>query len=178
MLLPNKVNIRIQNLPIRSIPNRGFTNLPVPPNPPNERHRAKKAWCVQTVLFDAHTSLTVVLAPLSLEGTDDDSSDFEVDSEECKARDAEGRAKTERKKAGLPELELDQLPSTIAPKMLSLFSNLKQVVLQFLTIRTATCRIPPFFIKKWIQDAISKYHLFKPIPGFFTACSSKSPELP
>jgi hypothetical protein len=41
---------------------------------------------------------------------------------ECKAREAESRAQVERKKAGLPELEVDQLPSTIATKMMKLIA--------------------------------------------------------
>ena len=51
---------------------------------------------------------------------DEDASDWEVGSQEGKAQEAEERAKKERGKAGLPELELDQLPSAIAPKMLIL----------------------------------------------------------
>ena len=53
-------------------------------------------------------------------GSDD--SDLEVTPEDCKARDAESRAQAERKKAGLPELEVDQLPSTIATKMMKLIA--------------------------------------------------------
>ena len=41
---------------------------------------------------------------------------------ECKARDAEAEAKKARKKAGLPELELDALPSTLCLKMMTLHS--------------------------------------------------------
>ena len=41
---------------------------------------------------------------------------------ECKARDAAAEAKKARKKAGLPELELDALPSTLCIKMMTLHS--------------------------------------------------------
>lgn len=67
--------------------------------------------------------------PQWFRGGSESSSEFEIDAEECKARDAKSRAKEERKKAGLPELELDQLPSTIAPKMLNL--RLKKENMQF-----------------------------------------------
>ena len=53
-------------------------------------------------------------------GGSEDDSDLDMDAAQCKARDAEERALKERQKAGLPELELDQLPSTVAPKMMRL----------------------------------------------------------
>lgn len=55
-------------------------------------------------------------------GSDDDQSsdDMEVDAEECKARAAEKAAQQQRKKAGLPELVVDALPSTICNRMLIL----------------------------------------------------------
>lgn len=49
-------------------------------------------------------------------------SDLEMSPAECKAREAESRAQVERKKAGLPELEVDQLPSTTATKMMKLIA--------------------------------------------------------
>ena len=58
-------------------------------------------------------------------GSDEDlsDSDMEIDADKFKAQQAESRALTERKKAGLPELEVDQLPSTIANKMMTLFKK-------------------------------------------------------
>ena len=53
-------------------------------------------------------------------GSADESSEWEVSSNECKARAAESRAKKEREKAGLPEVKLDELPSCCAPKMMNL----------------------------------------------------------
>ena len=47
---------------------------------------------------------------------------MEVDVAECKARDAAAEAKKARKKAGLPELELDALPSTLCIKIMTLHS--------------------------------------------------------
>ena len=48
---------------------------------------------------------------------------MDITPEEFKAQEAETRALNERKKAGLPELEVDQLPSTIANKMMTLFQT-------------------------------------------------------
>ena len=62
----------------------------------------------------------IFLAPLSPVGTDDASSDSEVGSEECRNMQAKSRAQQERKKAGLPELEVDALPSAIATRMMTL----------------------------------------------------------
>ena len=60
------------------------------------------------------------LSQSPLPGSDDETSDWEIDSTECKARAAESRAKKEREKAGLPEVKLDELPSCCAPKMMNL----------------------------------------------------------
>lgn len=46
--------------------------------------------------------------------------DSEVNSEDERRETAAAHASQVRKKAGLPELELDALPSTIASKMLKL----------------------------------------------------------
>ena len=51
---------------------------------------------------------------------DDDASNYEVDEENAKAETAEANAAKARKKAGLPELEVDSLPSSIIPRMLPL----------------------------------------------------------
>ena len=60
-------------------------------------------------------------SPLTCAGSDDDDvSDYEMASDDCKAQAAEARAQKERARAGLPELQLDQLASSIAPKMLTL----------------------------------------------------------
>ena len=61
---------------------------------------------------------------------------MEVDATKFKAQQAESRALTERKKAGLPELEVDQLPSTIANKMMTLFKKqvCGQIKLHFVLI--------------------------------------------
>ena len=70
-------------------------------------------------------------------GSDEDlsDSDMEIDADKFKAQQAESRALTERKNAGLPELEVDQLPSTIANKMMTLFKKeCGQVKLHFILI--------------------------------------------
>ena len=66
------------------------------------------------------SALLFFFAPLSPVGTDDDSSDSEVGSQECREIQAKSRAQQERKKAGLPELEVDALPSAIATRMMTL----------------------------------------------------------
>lgn len=53
---------------------------------------------------------------------DIDDSDLEMDENEARNKAADEQAKSQRKKAGLPELELDALPSSIATKMVSLAS--------------------------------------------------------
>lgn len=52
---------------------------------------------------------------------DGDMSDLEVTTEDIKKEKQAEAAKTQRKKAGVPELELDALPSAIATKMTILF---------------------------------------------------------
>ena len=62
------------------------------------------------------------ITPVDPEPEDDEeSSDLEVESEEGKNLVARSRAEQERKKAGLPELEVDALASTIATRMMSLW---------------------------------------------------------
>ena len=57
----------------------------------------------------------------SCAGSDDEQdSDYYLDSDDCKVQQPETRAQKERAKAGLPELQVDQLASSIAPKMLTL----------------------------------------------------------
>lgn len=53
-------------------------------------------------------------------GDSDVDSDCGVDSDEGKKGAAEARAVKLRKKAGLPELDLDAMPSTIMPKVVTL----------------------------------------------------------
>ena len=61
------------------------------------------------------------ITPVDPETEDDgESSDLEVESQEGKNLVARSRAEEERKKAGLPELQVDALPSTIATRMMSL----------------------------------------------------------
>ncbi len=47
-------------------------------------------------------------------------SEMAVDPEECKAEQAEQLASRTKKKAGMPELDVDALPSALASKVMSL----------------------------------------------------------
>ena len=57
--------------------------------------------------------------PFSLGGSDEDSMD--VNEEDIEQDKKDENAKAHRKKAGLPVLELDALPSSICPKMANLW---------------------------------------------------------
>lgn len=89
----------------------------------------------------ATTPNGIVISPWPLDqicGGSEQDSDLEIDEAQCKARDAEERALKERQKAGLPELELDQLPSSIAPKMMKLIEY-----------QVTTCLVETGFISLW-----------------------------
>lgn len=58
------------------------------------------------------------------EGPSDDESNYDVDEKMSQAEIAETKAALQRKKAGLPELEVDALPSTIMPRVMQLVCSL------------------------------------------------------
>ena len=65
------------------------------------------------------TSYRVDILHAGDEDSDEDSEET-VDPEEDEAKD---NAAVQRKRAGVPELELDQLPSSVALKMMNLIYN-------------------------------------------------------
>ncbi len=84
--------------------------------------------CITPVPHTSDSSRPKQLAVGTALGGDDSdvesvTSDYEVGPEESKAGEAESKARTLRKKAGLPELELDALPSTVVPKILWLVTT-------------------------------------------------------
>ena len=80
-------------------------------------------------------------------GSDDDDSDMDVDK--LKQMSAEAEHKKARKKAGLPELEVDALPSTVCNRMMILaYMNKNYLVLDFV------------FFNHWVSFPICCLYLF------------------
>ena len=86
------------------------------------------------------------LTPLGLDEEDEDDDDEDdglgVSPEDLKAEKLAEAERTARKRAGIPELELDALPSAIATKMLSLVLKLTIV---FDTYIGFSVQHPPLF---------------------------------
>ena len=133
------------NVPIFSRSNLLLLKFFVPFSDPMTNLPTRSPYIASRFLIKFHPASSSNTSSGDDSDVDSEESNYEVKPEEGKAEVAESNARALRKKAGLPELELDALPSTIVPKILWLVKILNK---KPKTISNChwSCLIPDLFL--------------------------------